>query len=215
MRVSARAQAVLRRLEETRWEYYNLHPDAAEVLAALARIARVRQIVEVGTANGYSAIVLGEAVRGYGGRVTSIERNGGLVEEARRNIADAGLSDVVEVIPGSAYKILSHAPGPWDFVFLDATKQEYLGYLERILPKLAPDALLVADNLLSHADELRKFRARVQGDLRFEATVVPVGTGLLIARFHASSGAADSPSRAEVRDAVTRVARYVRQRAPT
>lgn len=187
MRPSSRARVVLDRLIETRWRYYNLHPDSAEILAALVHIARAQNIVEVGTANGYSAIVLAESARVYGGHVTTIERDGALVEEARRNIAEAGLSDIITVVPGSAYKVLKQLPGPWDFVFLDATKQEYLGYLERLLPKLTAEAVLVADNLLSHADELQSFREFVGADPRFEATVVPVGTGLLIARFSQSS----------------------------
>jgi hypothetical protein len=115
--------------------------------------------------------------------VTTIERDGELVEEARKNIAAAGLDDVVTVIPGSAYKVLKQEPGPWDFVFLDGTKQEYVGYLERVLPKLAPRAMLTADNLLSHADELQEFQKLVAADPRIHATTLPVGTGLLVGLF--------------------------------
>lgn len=183
MRKESSVQRVLRRLEETRWKYYNLHPDTAAVLTVLARIGGARSVVEVGTANGYSAIALGEAVRAEGGRVTTIERDGELVEEARKNIAAAGLDEVVTVIPGSAYKVLRQELGPWDFVFLDGTKQEYVGYLERVLPKLAPRAMLTADNVLSHADELQAFQKLVAADPRINATTLPVGTGLLIGLF--------------------------------
>lgn len=180
MRVSARAQEVLQRLEQTRWQYYNLHPQSAELLGLLARLARAQSVIEVGTANGYSAIVLGTVVSELGGRVVTIERDGSLVEEAKRNIAAAGLSEVVTVLPGSAYKVLRDLEGSWDFVFLDATKQEYQGYLERILPKLTPSAVLVADNLLSHAAELREFAAAVASHSHIQATVIPLGTGLLV-----------------------------------
>lgn len=180
MRVSERAPEVLQRLEQTRWHYYNLHPQSAELLALLARLARAQLVIEVGTANGYSAIVLGAAVSEHGGRVVTIERDGTLVEEAKRNITEAGLKEVVTVLPGSAYKVLRDLEGPWDFAFLDATKQEYQGYLERILPKLAPSAVLVADNLLSHADELREFVAAVASHSQIQSTVLPIGTGLLV-----------------------------------
>lgn len=174
---------VLERLQRTRWRYYNLHPVSGEVLGLLARVTQARRVVEVGTANGYSAIVLGEVVRTHGGTVVTIERDGALAEEAKANIVEAGLQEVVTVVPGSAYKVLKELAGPWDFAFLDATKQEYLGYLERLLPKLAPRALLVADNLLSHADELAEFRARAEMDPRLTAAILPVGTGLLVGLF--------------------------------
>lgn len=172
---------VLERLRETRWKYYNLHPIAGDLLGILARLTRAERIVEVGTANGYSAILLGEAVRNSRGRVFTIERNGRLAAEAQRNIAEAGLADVVTVVPGSAYKVLKDLPGPWDFAFLDGTKQEYLGYLDRILLKFAPRAVLVADNLLSHPEELQGFSEAVAADPRFDATVLPIGMGLLVA----------------------------------
>lgn len=183
MHFTPRVSEVLERLQRTRWMYYNLHPVSAEVLVFLARLARATRVVEVGTSNGYSAIVLGAAVRTQGGSVVTIERDGNIAEEARANIADAGLPDVVTVVPGSAYKVLRDLAGPWDFAFLDATKQEYLGYLERILPKLSPRALLVADNMLSHAEELKEFRSTVLADPRMDATVLPVGTGLLVGVF--------------------------------
>lgn len=180
MRFPERVTAVLRRLDETRWRYNNLHRVSAEALALLARIVQARRIVEVGTANGFSAIILGATVQDHGGRVVTIERNGELAHEATANIAAAGLGDVVTVMPGSAYKVLRTLPGPWDLAFLDATKREYVGYLDLVCPKLAPRALLTADNLLSHAGELAEFRARIAADPLIEATVLPVGMGLLV-----------------------------------
>ncbi|TSC71905.1 MAG: O-methyltransferase [Parcubacteria group bacterium Gr01-1014_38] len=180
MTVSPRVREVLSRLEETRWKYYNLHPASGEVLALLARVSRPQRVIEVGTSNGYSAILLGEAARESGGQVVTIERNSHVAAEAQRNIAEAGLQDVVTVLSGSAYKVLRDLPGPWDFAFLDATKQEYVGYLDRILPKFASPALLVADNLLSHEEELAEFRERVAAEPRLDATILPIGTGLLV-----------------------------------
>ena len=181
MEIPPRVQEVLERLEETRGLYYTLARPSAELLFVLARLARPKHLVEVGTANGYSAIILGAAVQPFGGRVTTIERDGRLVDASRQNILAAGLQDVVTVSPGSAYKILKRLPGLFDFVFLDGTKQEYLGYLEAVRPKLAPGALLVADNLLSHRQELQDFTAAVVNDPSLTGTVLPVGMGLLVA----------------------------------
>ncbi len=193
MNLSARIQDIVSRLEETRGLYYNLARPAAELLFVLARLARPRRIVEVGTANGYSALVLGAAVQSHRGEVVTIERFGRLVDVARANIAAAGLQDVVTVVPGSAYKVLKRIPGPIDLLFLDGTKQEYLGYLERARPKFGSSALVVADNVLSHRDDLLQFIQAIVSDPSASSAVVPVGTGLLIASYErATSTRAES-----------------------
>ena len=194
---SSPVRGVLQRLEVTRWKYYNVHPSAGELLAILVQIVQAKHIVEVGTANGYSSIILGASAVSHEGRVVTIERDGELAEEAKKNIAEAGLHGVIRVVPGSAYKILAEVSGPIDFVFLDGTKQEYIGYFERVLPKLAPRALLVADNMLSHASELHDFQEAVRQDQRIESTILNIGTGLLVGAFDAarvSAPTAGAPS---------------------
>lgn len=198
MRISQRAVDVLGRLEADRWRYFNIHRNTAEMLALLARLGHAQRVVEVGTANGYSAIVLGLAVRGHGGSVTTIERDGELALEARKNISDAGLQDIVTVVPGSGFKILRDLPGPWDFAFLDAAKQEYGGYFERLRPKFAPRALLVADNCISHGRELQSFRAAVEADPNIDQIILPVGTGLLVGIYEDNTVAAPGAARSEV-----------------
>ncbi len=215
MNFPTRIAEVLARLEETRWRYYNLHPTAAKILAILAKASGAKNIVEVGTANGYSAIVLGAAVRGHGGRVLTIERDGALAEEAMKNVLEAGMQDVITVVPGSAFKVLRDLAGPWDLAFLDGTKEEYAGYLERILPKLTPKALLVADNLLSHAEELADFHAAVQNHPHIDATVLPVGTGLLVGLYdHAPAGTGEDRRAASLRELIAAAQPAINQRAP-
>lgn len=189
MRLPPRVQEVVERLDETRGLYYNLARPAAELLYLLVCLTRPREILEIGTANGYAAIILGAAAQEIGARVITVERNGQLVQEARQHIVEAGLQDVVTVAPGSAYKVIKRLCGPFAFVFLDATKQEYVGYLERIRPKLAPQAVLAADNVLSHAEELASFVAMVREDPAFMTTVVPHDVGLLVAVFDACAAA--------------------------
>lgn len=211
---------VLQRLEEVRWKFYSVHPVAAKVLGILARASGAKQVIEVGTGSGYSAIVLGAAVRPHGGRVFTIERDGEIAAEAQANVAAAGLQDIVTVIPGSAFKILRELQGPWDLAFLDGTKQEYTGYLERILPKFSAKALLCADNLLSHADELADFHARVSAHPHLDATIIPVGTGLLVGMYEVpghgeratGDGAAEERAIPSMRELMAQVAPAVKQR---
>lgn len=209
MHFPARVQQVLDRLEETRGLYYNVARPTASLLFFLARMLRPKEIVEVGTSNGYSALVLGAAVQPFGGRVLTIERNGRLVEEARRNVLDAGLQDVVTVSPGSAYKVLQRIAGPVEFVFLDATKQEYLGYFERLRPKLAPRALFAADNMLSHSEELRDFTHAVLQDEGLTGTIVPVGLGLLVSMVENISETEPTRDMAAMRELVANAAQRV------
>jgi len=181
MQLSDRAREVIESLDHTRGLYYNVGRPTAELLFIFARLLRPKHIVEVGTANGYSAIVLGSAVKEFGGSVITIERHGRLVENAQRNIIMAGLQDVVTVLPGSAYKVLDRLPGPFDLAFLDATKQEYFGYFERVKSKLSPNGLLIADNVISHEQELNVFLQAVSGDSDFSSTILQVGNGLMVA----------------------------------
>jgi predicted O-methyltransferase YrrM len=181
MQLTGRAREVIESLDHTRGLYYNVGRPTAELLYIFTRLLRPKHVVEVGTANGYSAIILGSAVKDFGGSVITMERNGNCAENAQKNILAAGLQDVVTVLPGSAYKILDRLPGPFDMVFLDATKQEYLGYFERVKSKLSPAGLLIADNIISHEQELGDFMRIVCGDIHFSSTVLQVGSGLLVA----------------------------------
>lgn len=180
MQLPERAREVIEKLDHTRGLYYNVGRPTAELLDVFARILRPKRIIEIGAANGYSAIILGEAVRGSGGSVITIERNGRFAEEAQKNIIDAGLQDVVTVYPGSAYRILDRLPGPFDLVFLDATKQEYLGYYERVRDKMSENGLLLADNVISHEDELRNFISVIGRDEKFTSTILYSCGGLLV-----------------------------------
>jgi predicted O-methyltransferase YrrM len=194
MQLPSRVQEVVSRLDETRGLYYNLARPSAELLFVLARLMKPREIIEVGTANGYSAIVLGAAVQPFGGRVTTIERSGRLVEMARKNILDAGLQDTVTVYPGGAHKVLKRLPGTFEFVFLDGTKTEYAGYFDLLRPKLASAALLLADNMLSHRNDVAPFFDAVGNDTHFVHAIFPVGLGLLVAFYEQERmKAADRP----------------------
>lgn len=181
MQLSGRAREVIEGLDHTRGLYYNVGRPTAELLYVFTRLHQPKRVVEVGTANGYSAIILGSAVKDFGGSVITIERNGRYAENAQKNIIAAGLQDVVTVLPGSAYKILERLPGPFDMVFLDATKQEYLGYFDRIKNKMSRNGLIVADSVVSHEQELCDFMRAVSGDNSFNSTILPFGSGLMVA----------------------------------
>ena len=155
----------------------NITPDTGRLLWILVRAARATRILEVGTSNAYSTIWLADAARATGGRVVTLEANAGKVALARVNLARAGVADVVEIVPGRAADTLPGLPGPFDLVFLDADRASYATYLELAVPKLVPGGLLVADNVVSHAEELADYLARVKSRRDLFSVTVPVGKG--------------------------------------
>ena len=191
MQLSGRVKDVIEELDHTRGLYYNVGRPTAELLAIFTRLHQPKRVVEVGTANGYSAIIIGSVLREFGGSIITIERNGRYAENAQKNIISAGLQDVVTILPGSAYKVLDRLPGPFDMVFLDATRQEYLGYFDRVKNKMAPNGLLVADNVISHEQELSDYIRTVSEDKHFSSTILQAGGGLMVATMNPVKEPAD------------------------
>ena len=169
--------------------------DSGRVLAALA--AGRRRIVEVGTAYGYSTLwlALGQPADGS---IVTIDPDTTRTDRARSWWRQAGIADErITVVTAKALEAFAAAEpalaGPFDLAFIDALKPEYQAYFDALVPRLAPGALVVADNVLwsgrvtdaaitdDNTTALRAFDAVVLGDPRFTATILPVGDGLLIA----------------------------------
>ena len=174
--------------------------DAGRVLQVLA--GDRRRIVEVGTAIGYSTLwmALGQP---DGGTIVTIDPDTSRTDEARGYWRQAGVpDDQITVVNARALTAFGQdepaLAGPFDLAFIDALKPEYSGYLEALVPRLAPNALVVADNVLwsgrasgtrpSDPDDqstmaIRAFDTALLADERFSATILPVGDGLLIASY--------------------------------
>lgn len=165
----------------------NLEADTAQLLAILVRLGRRTRLLEIGTSNGYSTIWLAWAARPAGGRVVSIERDAAKSGEADANLRRAGLRDRVELLVGDATAVVAALPGPFDLVFFDADRRSAPDQLVLLLPKLTPDAILLADNVLSHPVEIAPYLAAVDALPDFERLIVPVGKGLSVA--HRAAGA--------------------------
>jgi predicted O-methyltransferase YrrM len=121
-------------------------PEVANLMSIVASLAQPRLIVELGTNIGYGAIVLARAAKKA--RVITIEYRAELVEEARGFIAEAGLSDRIEVRHAMAIPELEKIEGPIDLVYIDCVKEEYPRYLEIAVPKLSERGVVIADNTL-------------------------------------------------------------------
>jgi predicted O-methyltransferase YrrM len=165
---------------EHRRRRLNLEPETARLVAVLVRSGRRSRVLEIGTSNGYSTIWLAWAVRDVGGTVTTIERDAGRQAEAAANLRRAGLIGAVRLVLGDATDVVARLEGPFDCVFFDADRVSAPDQLRLLLPGLTPDALLLADNVLSHPDEIAGYLEALDAP-GFEHVVVPIGKGLSVA----------------------------------
>jgi predicted O-methyltransferase YrrM len=136
------------------------------------------EVLEIGGSRGYSSIWLGAGVRYLGGRVLSLESDPAKVEAWRRNVAEAGLEDWIELAEGDALEKLPEIQDIFDAVFLDAEKEDYERLFELVRDKLEPGAVVVADNVLSHEETLGAYSRARQSDPTLESVTVPLDRGL-------------------------------------
>lgn len=159
----------------------NLEPDTAQLLSVLIQSSQRKRLLEIGTSNGYSTIWLAYAARQTGGKVISVEHNPDKIALADANLRRVGLRAQVELRQGDATQIVAELPGPFDFVFLDADRLTYPALFDLLLPKLSPGALVLADNVHSHPQEIAGYLTVLASHPEFEHVVVGVGKGLSIA----------------------------------
>lgn len=157
-----------------------LHPDSGRFLYVLALARGARSIVEVGTSHGYSTLWLASAAKVNGGQVVSCDINPGRIAAARQNFADAGLTDAIEILEGDARETLRGRGEPVDLLFIDSEKSYYETFFDVVYPRLVEGGLVVADNALSHQDELEDYISYVENHPNLESVMVPIGRGLEI-----------------------------------
>lgn len=159
--------------------YMPISAPGGRLLYALTRAACPATVVEFGTSFGISTAHLAAAVTDNGtGRVFTTELSPVKVAAAQANLEDAGLADVVSVLPGDALETLAGVKGPVGLVFLDGWKDLCLPVLRLLEPRLAPGALVVADDVDSHAS-MADYLAYVRNPVSGYVTIAfPVEDGM-------------------------------------
>jgi len=159
----------------------NLEPETARVLALLVRAMGARRVLELGTSNGYSTLWLADAARAVGGSLLSVDVDEPRSAMAAENLRRAGLQEQVTLRVQDAAQALAQTPaGSLDLIFLDAERPAYAGYWPALLRALRPGGVLAVDNVVSHAEEVRDFRALVAAEPGVSEALVPTGAGLLL-----------------------------------
>jgi len=149
-----------------------------EFLFALAAAHRQVSVLEIGGSRGYSTIWLAAAARIGGGRVVSLEYDPRKLDARRRNVEEAGLAEVAELVDADAFEAIPKLDGPFDLCFLDAEKDDYERLFELARAKLRPGSVVVADNVISHQETLGAYSEARQADPTLVSVTLPLDRGL-------------------------------------
>ena len=174
---------VLAELEKTQKDFWNIPRKTAVLINTFIKMMGIKNALEIGTSNGYSGIWIAKALKHTGGKLTTIEYYDKRQSVAIENFKRCGVNDIIRPLQGSACDILEslETNEKFDFVFIDANKREYVKYFELVKPHLTEKALIVADNITSHAEKVQTFIDAVDADDEFQYEIVEVPGGILIA----------------------------------
>ena len=173
-----------------------IRPETGSFLKTLLLLKRPKQVLEVGTAVGYSALLMCEALE-EDGRITTIEKYEKRIPKARENFRRAGRGERITLLEGDAAEILKGLEGPFDMIFMDAAKGQYLNFLPDALRLLASGGLMVSDNILQDGDILESRFAVARRDRTIHSrmreylyllkhtkglttSIVPIGDGVAV-----------------------------------
>lgn len=169
--------------------------EVANFLKLMIQIHKPKKILELGTAIGYSSILMNIATNNTS-LITTIERDKKMIDIARRNISDLGLEDKIEVIEGDCLEVLSTLKHEYDLIFMDAGKGHYNEFLPYCLKLLKKDGIIIADNVLFRgmvaSDDLvkrrkitivkrmRSYLETISSDKSLLTSVIPMGDGIAV-----------------------------------
>lgn len=170
-------------------------PDVAGLLSVLIKSVNAKKILEVGTAIGYSAILMCSSA-GDGASITTIEKYEENAELAKENIRRAGMEQSIKVLVGDANEVLEQVEGTYDMIFVDAAKGHYMDFFEKSIDKLKIGGLFVCDNVLFRGmvaersllirrkitivKRLKKFLHYISNNECLQTTIIPMGDGVSI-----------------------------------
>lgn len=172
-----------------------VEPEVAQLLKVLVRMNKPRSILEIGTAIGYSSLVMASCMKADG-EILTIERNRDMINLANKNIEKSIYKDNITVIEGEAGEVLEELQGSFDLIFLDAAKGHYKDMFFKIIDKLKLGGIIVSDNILfkgmvatddlvvrrkkTIVTRMRDYLDYISNEESLETTVIPIGDGVAI-----------------------------------
>jgi predicted O-methyltransferase YrrM len=174
-------QRLLKEMKQADTDLLAVSEEDGRLLRVLTASNRTKRALEIGGANGYSAIWIGLGLRETGGRLVSIEYDAARAKQAAANIRRAGLADIVQVVPGDAFKEIPKLQGNFDLVFLDAWKKDYKRFLDLVWPRLDRGGLFLGHNVVNKRSEMGDFLDAIDDHSRMLTSIVtPSGEGISI-----------------------------------
>ena len=173
-----------------------IRKEMASFLKVILAMKKPLDILEIGTAVGYSAVLMGENTS-ENTKITTIENYEVRIPIARNNFARAGMDDKITLIEGDALEVLKTLTGPYDFIFMDAAKAQYITILPDVIRLLDKDGILVTDNVLQEGDiiesryavtrrnrtiyeRMREYLYAVTHSDELVTSIAPIGDGITI-----------------------------------
>lgn len=169
-------------------------------LKVLLMIKRPMRILEVGAAVGFSSILMSEYMP-EGGHITTIENYDKRIPIARANFKRAGKEEQIDLIEGDALEVMHGLEGPYDLIFVDAAKGQYIHYLPEVMRLLGTDGVLVSDNVLQEGDiiesrfaverrnrtihsRMREYLYELKHHDQLQTSIIPLGDGVALSVKH-------------------------------
>ncbi|MGN0015567.1 MAG: O-methyltransferase [Candidatus Gastranaerophilaceae bacterium] len=177
-------EETLKELEETKNDFWNISRETGDFIEFLVKISNAQNVLELGTSNGYSGLRIALALKETGGKLTTVE-----YWEKRRSIAienfkKCNVDNIITAKLGSALPVIQEELQNeiFDFVFIDANKAGYIKFFEAVHPLLKPGGIIVADDIISHCEQVKPFVEAITNREDYSAQILNLPDGVLIAR---------------------------------
>lgn len=173
-------EILLTELEKTSKDFWNISRESANFLNMLIKISNAKNVLEIGTSNGYSGIWIAKALKKTGGKLTTVEYYEKRIMLAKEHFKICEVDDIITIRQGSACEVIEELDEEFDFVFIDANKGEYIKYFDLINPKLKKGGIIAADNITSHLEKVAPFVAKIKTDENYQVEILDLPAGMLI-----------------------------------
>lgn len=177
-------EETLRELEATKNDFWNISRETGDFIEFLIKVSNAQNVLELGTSNGYSGIRIGLALKETGGHLTTVEYWDKRRSVAVENFKKCGVDDIITAKLGSALPVIQNELQNeiFDFIFIDANKAGYIKFFEALHPQLKVGGIIVADDILSHSEQVRPFVDEITNRVDYSAQILNLPDGVLIAR---------------------------------
>lgn len=177
-----RTAEILAKLEKTADEFWNVSHQTGNFINMLIKLSNTKNVLELGTSNGYSGLWIADALKQTGGHLTTIEFWEKRQCLAREYFEYCDLSNIATFKIGQAYDVIKdEIKEEFDMVFIDANKQEYVKFFEVVHPLLKRGGVILADNILSHAKKVQPFVDAISAHEDYQVQILDLPDGLLMA----------------------------------